>query len=444
VIEHLTKNQVEDYCRRRLRPEDLVSLSDHLGECEACRRRIDEALDEAPDETPDETMNEDAAFFALRFAAFGEAGDVSSQAFTPSHPTIEQTTGFVDETLSAEELQIVADHLTRCDKCALAVYDLRIFKNQAAASLEREYKPARPLSDTAGPRLTLSALRSLFRRSPVLAFGAAITVLILISTSWFIWRSQRERPMQPENVVAPDSSPQPAQVPPAQPPTQIVALLNDGGGQVILDQQGALSGADELPSPYRSLLKNALAKSRIEPSPLVKGLTRPSSPLMGGEQESIGFSVIEPVGKVVMPDRPIFRWSSMRGVTSYVVEVYDNKFNLVMSSPELTNNSWTPLQSLARGEVYTWQVKAIKEGQEFKSPRPPAPQARFRVLDKAKAGELGKAKLAWGSSHLLMGLLYARAGLMNESEQELRILQKANPDSDIARRLLNQVQASRR
>jgi hypothetical protein len=40
--------------------------------------------------------------------------------------------------------------------------------------------------------------------------------------------------------------------------------------------------------------------------------------------------------------------------------------------------------------------------------------------------------------------LYAEAGLLNEAEQELRILQRTNPDSEIARALLAQVQALRR
>jgi hypothetical protein len=133
----------------------------------------------------------------------------------------------------------------------------------------------------------------------------------------------------------------------------------------------------------------------------------------------------------------------MEEATGYVVEVYDSKFNLAASSPQLTNHSWTP-PALPRGKVYSWQVKAIKDEQEFLSPRPPAPQAKFRILDQAKANELAKARRAYPSSHLALGLLYAEAGLLKEAEQELRALQKANPGSEIARSLLSQVQALRR
>ena len=144
-----------------------------------------------------------------------------------------------------------------------------------------------------------------------------------------------------------------------------------------------------------------------------------------------------------MSTQPAFRWSALEGATSYVVEVYDEQFKLVASSSELTARSWTIAKPLARGRVYSWQVKAIKDGQEVTSPRPPAPQAKFRVLDQAKANEIMQAKRAYPTSHLTLGLLYADAGLLREAEQEFRLLQRANPDSEIARKLLTQVQGIR-
>jgi hypothetical protein len=89
-------------------------------------------------------------------------------------------------------------------------------------------------------------------------------------------------------------------------------------------------------------------------------------------------------------------------------------------------------------------VKAIKAGEEITAPRPPAPQAKFRVLDQAKANELARARRTHASSHLTLGLLYADAGLLREAEQEFRLLQRANPNSDLARNLLRQVQSLRR
>jgi hypothetical protein len=272
-----------------------------------------------------------------------------------------------------------------------------------------------------------------------------------------MWRTTRQGEPRQEVVVSPSTNSQPAPVVVAPTPTQpeptptpeppttaAVAQLDDGGGRLALDREGRLSGADALPPAYREMVKDALAGRRLERSSQLKGLARPGSSLMGSETQGGEFSVLEPVGSVLLNDRPTFRWSALDGATGYVVEVYDDAFNLVVASPQLNTRSWAAPQTLPRGKVYSWQVKALKDGQEVKSPRPPAPQAKFRVLDRAKADELARAKRAHPSSHLTLALLYADAGLLNESERELRLLQRANPDSELARSLLRQIQALRR
>jgi hypothetical protein len=234
-------------------------------------------------------------------------------------------------------------------------------------------------------------------------------------------------------------------VPSEQPtPVSVVAQLNDGAGVVSLDQQGKLSGADALPASYQDLVKKALSGQRIEKSSQLQGLTRPPSALMGSNDQGRAFSVIEPGGNVLLSDRPVFRWTKLEGATGYVVEIYDDQFKLVSSSPQVTGLSWTTTQGLPRGRVYSWQIKASKDGQEITSPLPPAPQAKFRVLDQAKANEIVRAKRAYGSSHLMLGLLYAEAGLIKEAEAELRLLRRANPESEIVKSLQRQIQAMRR
>ena len=431
MIEHLTQKQVEDYARQQLGVAELLSASDHLGECEACRRQIENA------------MNGDAAFFALRAEAFGEAAANSSPAPARAHLTAEQTARYVDRNLSGEELQTITDHLTRCEQCALAVDDLDAFRNQLAPSLDHRYRPATVPTQTEGWwHRAVASLFAPFRSSPGLAFGAAAALLLLPVTGWLLLPTPQINEPQLEIVASPEPQPHTA-LPPPPAPARVVAELNDGAGRLTLNQEGELSGADELPLAYQSKLREALTTRRIERSSQLRGLARPSSSLMSTDKQGSEFSVIEPVGKVVMSHQPTFRWSPMGGATAYLVEVYDSKFDLVAASPLLTDHRWAA-HGLRRGQVYSWQVKAVKEGQEFKSPRPPAPQAKFRILDQAKAGELAKARRAYPSSHLMLGLLYAEAGLANEAEQEFRKLQKANPNSELARTLLNQVRTLRR
>lgn len=418
-MEHLTQKQVEDYSRRQLPASELLAVSDHLGECDACRERIE---------------SNDAAFFALHEAAFAEHESTR-------HLTADQTADYVDKHLAGEALQLVDDHLAGCEQCVLAVADLRAFRNEIAPSLDREYGP------TTAPVATgkigwREKFVSLFKVAPTPAFGgAALAVLLLAAIGWIIWRMPREN--KQEVVVAPTPVSQPTPVvepslaPPSAPP--VVAQLNDGNGTLSLDQQGKLSGADNLPPAYQERVKKALTSPTLERSSQLVGLTRTSGTLMGSDDQPRGFAVVEPVGEVVLTNRPSFRWSALEGASAYVVEVYDDQFKLVASSPQLTERSWTT--SLPRGKVYSWQVKATKDGEEVTSPRPPAPQAKFRVLDQARANEIAKAKQAYASSHLTLGLLYADAGLLREAEQEFRLLRQANPNSEVARRLLRQVQS---
>lgn len=403
-MEHLNQKQIEDYSGNRLRGTELLAASDHLGECETCRARVEAGLDV------------DAAFFALRDEAF--AGDAGA------HLTSEQTAEYVDKNLKGDELQFVTDHLSSCEQCAFAVDDVRAFRNQIAPSLDREYGPAS--AAPVGRESWRERFVSLFRVSPVPAFGAALGLLVLLLVGWAAWRMQKEEKREVV-VVAPTPTPEPSpsvapslEVPPE--PVPVVAQLNDGA----------------VPPAYQELVRKTLTSQRIERSSQLQGLTRPPSSLMGGNERG-EFSVLGPAGVVLMTDRPAFRWSRLEGATSYVVEVYDEQFKRVMASPELMTLSWSATQTLWRGQVYSWQVKAVKDGQEVTVPRPPAPQAKFRVIDQERLNEISRAKRAYGSSHLTLALLYAKAGLLNEAEQELRLLQKANPQSEIVRKLLRQV-----
>jgi anti-sigma factor RsiW len=430
LVEHLTQKQVEDYSRNSLTATELLVVSDHLDECDLCRQSVEAGL------------NGDAAFFALRHQTFGQT--FGESGFSSVHLTSDQTAEYVDKNLSGESLQVVTDHLGSCEQCALAVEDLRTFRNEIAPSLDREYRPSDVTVATGSS--WREKFVSLFRVSPAPAFGgAALAVILLAFIAWVVWRVPKDD--HREDVAAvPSPSLQPAPASSVQPetPVAVVAQLNDGAGVVSLDKEGKLSGADNLPAGYQDLLTRTLSGQGIEKSSQLQGLTRPPSALMGSNDPVREFSVIEPGGNVLMSDRPTFRWSRMDGATGYIVEVYDDRFKLVSSSTEITNLTWTTTQALPRGRVYSWQVKAIKDGQETTSPRPPAPQAKFRVLDQAKANELTKAKRAYGSSHLTLGLLYAEAGLLKEAEAELRLLRRANPDSEIAQKLLRQIQSLRR
>jgi anti-sigma factor RsiW len=247
-VEHLTQKQIEDYSRNRLPGAELLAAGDHLDQCAMCRERVEAGLDV------------DTAFFALREEVFVENGNVSP------HLTSEQATQYVDKDLSGEELQVATDHLSNCEQCAFAVADLRAFRNEMAPSLDREFGPTQVVPPTRSS--WRERFTQLFRVSPVPAAGAAALAIVLLTfIAWTVWRTTREE--KPEvSVVVPTPSVQPS--PSAAPtvvvqpePASVVAQLNDGAGIVSVDQEGKLSGADNLRASYQELVKRALMSQKL-------------------------------------------------------------------------------------------------------------------------------------------------------------------------------------
>src|SRR5262249_14136132 len=156
----LTQNQIEGYGRGTLSASELLSASDHMDLCPACRRQVERVL------------GGDLAFFALKSELFAETAEANSSPMVPMHLTIEQTADYVDGILAGEELQMVKDHLTACEQCVIAVNDLSGFKDQVAPELDREYRPS--AIETTRENLWqrfVSTISSFWPKPPVLVLG---------------------------------------------------------------------------------------------------------------------------------------------------------------------------------------------------------------------------------------------------------------------------------
>jgi hypothetical protein len=129
---------------------------------------------------------------------------------------------------------------------------------------------------------------------------------------------------------------------------------------------------------------------------------------------------------------------------AYTVFILDENFNVVMQSEPLTETSWTIPQSLKRGGVYIWQVTATKDDRELTSPAAPMPDARFKILEQAKADELQRLTEGRKNSHLILGAIFAHNGLLDEAESEFQMAIEANQDAVAAKKLLQSVKALRR
>jgi hypothetical protein len=164
-----------------------------------------------------------------------------------------------------------------------------------------------------------------------------------------------------------------------------------------------------------------------------------SRSFMGSGGDSGRHPILTPVGVVVESDSPTFSWRPLDGATAYTIGVYDSELNKIAVSEPLRDTEWKIPQSLKRGEIYTWQVRASLGSREIILPAVDLPDAKFKVLESSWLRRLERARRAAGDSHLVLGILYARAGLLGEAERELKAVALANPRSLLAERLLNSV-----
>lgn len=448
-------------------PGELLDADDHLSACATCRESA-----AGGGALP-------TAFAALR----EELQSAGREA--PEHFSYEQLAAYVDHEMGEVEREIAAAHLESCAECAEEVRDLLAFRatipsgvtpTQAVpvpihspslrdrlASFRRRPALLTPLRLTATAALALLAFATwllLSSRGPVDQARTDVADTARVESS-----SPTPGPQSPtivppaadtaearQNNVTPQVIPPPVIPPPADASTgatagaapEIVVALNDAGGRVTLDRRGNVVGLGPLDSSSARAVRTALHSGRAPVSASLSELVGRRGTTLGGTTPDAAFSPSSPVGTVVRGDRPTMRWRPLEGASSYVVVISDSDLNALHTSPPLKGTEWTPPHPLRRGGVYTWQVTAVKDGAAIVSPAAPEPEARFKVLEQAGLEELRGAAQSHADSHLALGVLYARAGLLDDAEREFQTLAEKNPRSPVARKLLRSVRRLRR
>ncbi|HEX6732036.1 MAG TPA: zf-HC2 domain-containing protein [Pyrinomonadaceae bacterium] len=432
--QHLSIEAINQYCRRSMSAAQLLSAGDHLAICEACRRQVMDVLG-APN-----------IYSSLRARLRLEA------ASNADHLSYEQIAGFVDGKLDDADRELVETHLEHCALCADEATDLR------SLHLTITTTPVTPIAtQTSGLRERLRNFWGTWSSwTPHFATAPAIVLLLVFVTGALIlvWKMRSRSTDLTANRGSTEVTSVPSPIPtqtttPASGENvedenlNIQLALNDAGGRITVDKQGNIAGLDALSPPLKSVVSQALKTERVEPSRDLAELSGKTGTLLGNQDQSAALVLLSPVGRVLRADRPRFRWRPLAGASSYTVNILDSDFNVLQTSPPLTVTSWTPSSSLARGKVLSWQVTAVKDGQTLIFPTAPAPEVRFKILESEKARELTRAEGIKPRSHLALGVLYARTGLLDDAERELRALAAANPQSDTARKLLRSIQAAK-
>jgi Putative zinc-finger len=425
--DHLTETEVSLFRDRTLSPTERERIDSHVAECESCLRRI--------------LPFEDSA---LVYSELTEAllPDDAGEAFHLTHADLRRyANGVVDQA----DRVIFESHFNLCDQCNEAMQSL-----PAGSLVESSARQAEIPAEQFSP-----AWHAAFQFTPARA-AAAVLVLAGLVLAFVVWQRGPGRTIN--QTAQQTSSPTPSNTPATGSPTPtetqatkdqstdqfaVVASLDDNGRKVQLDNTGKLIGLDELPEASRSLVRSVLTTKTLSKPEVLDKLTAPSITLMDPSARENTFGLLGPSGAVIATDHPNLRWQALPGATSYTVSVFDADFNRVARSAPQATTQWTSTK-LRRGMVYSWEVVAVKDGQEIRSPVAPAPRAQFKILEAEKLLELTKLKNHSPISHLTLGLTYARFGLLAEAEGQLQILARENPNSPVATRLLRTVQEWRK
>ncbi len=429
--EHPSSHQLRLYQKRALSPDLFLTVHRHVNACPACSERCNTRAGQEQD------------YSNLLAALMPEPGD------EPYHLTRAELAGYFEKRLDAVDAESAESHLSVCAQCAEEARGI-------GAMAARKRRPVRQAVGQYVAPLRAWGRPALFAYFILIVMGVGLTAI-------FIKRAGDDRPVLPETSQAEGANPASHRREPDPPrdgaggpgavgiekgqePNQSAAGLPNAGEA----ERGAGSGLESneaiaalLAPSSRRAITSALAEQRLEASPAVTRLKGEGGSLRGGDGEGRPFRLFSPVGKVVETASPTFRWSPLTGASSYVVTVVDDQLNEVAKSGPLTKTEWRPRTPLARGSAYSWQVTAVKDGQNITSPVMPAPQAKFMILDRARSEEIKRVRRAAPRYHLGLGVLYARAGLLDEAEREFRALVKANPGSATARKLLQSARSMR-
>jgi hypothetical protein len=385
---HLTTEEIRRYEQRTLSPGELIRLTDHLAACADCRGRVSESHAEPPARR-------------IQHALLGWGEDAGA------HSDEDDLAAHVDGALEPARAGLVAEHLDVCASCAADVQHLQALRAGADA---RSTSPRR--------------VRPL--RWGGLAAAAALTAVVVSG----IGRWTRG-PSGPEERHPPAAGGTPTN-------GQTETVLNDASGPIVRLSDGRWTGWPTQPGAVDDAVRRALVSQALDVSEDVLGLRGVPSNLRNASPNSASF-LVDPIGVVVEDDRPPLRWRPVPGARHYVVTVLEESGDALVKSPPLATTGWTP-PPLARGRSYQWQVTAHTAAGRTTAPQPPAPEARFRVVDRDALAALTRARRSPARSHLVLAVLSARAGLLDEAERELTALAALNPGPSVAARLLADLQ----
>ncbi len=423
----LDERKLKNYLSGALPAGEIVSASEHVRGCEACRAQI-------------------AGFAGYAKAAYELGSLASADQDCPQYETL---SAYASEELSGVEYLSVERHITNCELCWDDVETLQEARSRASLAPSITVTPQmfgrkRSVWTVLGWKSTATA-----------AIGVAAVAAVLVMSSSSVVKS----PQKP-TAVATNEAPRIIASAPVQPKKTViasvpstvvhqierpvvthrtprpepVAVLKDGS--VTVDKVGGKvrvkSGGRDLVSVVAAAVEKKLRTGKLPADMQVAMLD--SDDMVRGPQGTIEINKISPKPASIAPNTPSFKWEAVDGADKYRVEV--SKLDGTTALYEETSvNEFQSTKALTTG-YYKWTVWVrLGEYAEWN----PSQAIWFRVLSKNESDLLSGAKARYSDSHLVMGTVYEKLGMNDEAQSEFKALVRENPNSKLARKMLDGV-----
>ncbi len=216
--------------------------------------------------------------------------------------------------------------------------------------------------------------------------------------------------------------------------------LRDGGRELVVGLDGQPGGLTALPETLREALAQTLRTAKLQIAPEVEVLGRAPGATIPAAETAPSLRVLAPRTTAVPDGTPLLQWTGVPEATGYKIDIVEQTSGALVLSQEVAADAqeWRPIEPLPAGETFAWKVQALRDGAVIAQS---AAAARFEVLGAGRLAEWEEWKRLADGSHLLLGVASARAGLLDEAAREFRLLVEENPDSRLAKKLLEQAQS---
>lgn len=313
--------------------------------------------------------------------------------------------------LAAARLDFCRTHLDSCDACRAELEDIRTLQSDLSSFQRSEpirHEPERRKRRSSGSKL------------PVVVSAATVVVATVAAILWWEHKKPQTNKTSPVASVVAQTTATPA------------AVSTQARDTHLADNITAHS------NDVKPTASATIQHSKLEPP---KDVARPRTPV--SSEAHGGFALLGPFGKTIPETRPEFTWQPLPGAIGYTVSIVDEGLHPVQHSPGLRATAWRPRHPLRPGETYLWQVTAtLHGGSKVVASEPSLSETALRITPPRLTDEMERFKQGHQDAHLVLGALYAQAGMLTESAEELKKVPPGDSSYNMARAMLKALPAA--